>query len=105
MPDDLTLGHAAKALGVSADTLRRWERQGRLQTVRDAANRRRVPPTEVERLAGRPARHPSAVGRVTSRAQLAGALPSPQRVDADADGTRGVAQQQSLVLRHCLSIA
>ena len=29
-------------IGVSADTLRRWDRAGKLQTVRDAANRRRV---------------------------------------------------------------
>ena len=56
---DLTLGEAAKAIGVSADTLRRWDRVGKLRTVRDDANRRRVPRTEVERLAGRPTRHES----------------------------------------------
>jgi molybdopterin-binding protein len=54
--DDLTLGQAAKAIGVSADTLRRWDRAGRLRTTRDAANRRRVPRSEVERLSGRPTR-------------------------------------------------
>jgi molybdopterin-binding protein len=37
-------------LGVSVDTLRRWDRQGRLRTKRDAANRRRVPAAEVDRL-------------------------------------------------------
>jgi molybdopterin-binding protein len=51
------LGEAAKAIGVSADTLRRWERAGKLRTVRDSANRRRVPRSEVERLAERPDRH------------------------------------------------
>jgi molybdopterin-binding protein len=55
--DDLSLGEAAKALGVSADTLRRWERAGKLRATRDAANRRRVPRSEVERLAARPERH------------------------------------------------
>ena len=40
---DLTLGEAARALGVSADTLRRWDRAGKLRTVRDARNRRLVP--------------------------------------------------------------
>ena len=50
---DLTLGEAAKALGVSTDTLRRWDRAGKLQTTRDARNRRLVPPTEVERLSAR----------------------------------------------------
>ena len=57
MPDQgLLLGDAARALGVSVDTLRRWERAGRLHTVRDPSNRRRVPPSEVERLATTPAR-------------------------------------------------
>jgi molybdopterin-binding protein len=54
---DLTLGEAAKAIGVSVDTLRRWERAGKLRAVRDARNRRRVPRREVERLAQRPERH------------------------------------------------
>lgn len=53
----LTLGEAARAIGVSADTLRRWERAGKLRTERDAANRRRVPAHEVERLAPGPVRH------------------------------------------------
>ena len=54
---DLTLGEAAKALGVSVDTLRRWDRDGKLETVRDARNRRLVPEAELERLRERPARH------------------------------------------------
>jgi molybdopterin-binding protein len=53
----LLLGEAAKAIGVSPDTLRRWDAAGRLTTVRDAANRRRVPAEEVERLSARPTRH------------------------------------------------
>jgi len=53
---DLTLGEAARALGVSVDTLRRWDRDGKLRTVRDARNRRRVPASEVDRL--RPSPHP-----------------------------------------------
>jgi molybdopterin-binding protein len=57
MPDELTIGEAARALGVSADTLRRWDRAGKLRTTRDERNRRRVPAAEVERLRGAPARH------------------------------------------------
>lgn len=53
---NLTLGEAAKAIGVSVDTLRRWDRAGKLETVRDERNRRRVPAREVDRLAGRPQR-------------------------------------------------
>ncbi|MEA2424247.1 MAG: hypothetical protein QOH13_657, partial [Thermoleophilaceae bacterium] len=45
----LTLGEASRALGVSEDTLRRWDRAGKLKTVRDDANRRRVPRSEIER--------------------------------------------------------
>jgi excisionase family DNA binding protein len=44
------MGDAAKALGVSMDTLRRWDHIGKLQTTRDAGNRRRIPVTEVHRL-------------------------------------------------------
>jgi molybdopterin-binding protein len=44
---------AARALGISLDTLRRWDRDGRVRVVRDASNRRQVPVTEVERLSGR----------------------------------------------------
>jgi molybdopterin-binding protein len=54
---DLTLGDAARAIGVSADTLRRWDRNGKLHTVRDERNRRRVPVAEVRRLGSRPRRH------------------------------------------------
>lgn len=56
MRDDLTIGEAARALGVSADTLRRWDRAGRLRTTRDERNRRRVPRSEVTRLSASPAR-------------------------------------------------
>jgi molybdopterin-binding protein len=53
----LTLGEAARTIGVSADTLRRWDRAGKLRTTRDERNRRRVPTAEVERLRGAPPRH------------------------------------------------
>ena len=46
----LTAAQAARALGISLDTLRRWDREGKLQVERDAANRRVVPVAEVERL-------------------------------------------------------
>ncbi|HET7589697.1 MAG TPA: helix-turn-helix transcriptional regulator [Solirubrobacterales bacterium] len=56
------IGEAAKALGVSTDTLRRWDRAGRIGTVRDERNRRRVPVAEVERLRDAPARHATGDG-------------------------------------------
>jgi molybdopterin-binding protein len=46
------IGEASKALGVSVDTVRRWERGGRLQTQRDDRNRRLIRVSEIERLGG-----------------------------------------------------
>lgn len=43
---------AAAALGISVDTLRRWDRSGRIRTKRDGANRRVVSATEIARLRG-----------------------------------------------------
>ena len=48
----LTAAEAARALGISLDTLRRWDRAGKLRVDRDGANRRVVPVSEVERLKG-----------------------------------------------------
>jgi molybdopterin-binding protein len=53
----VTLGEAAKLLGVSADTLRRWDRAGKLRTKRDDRNRRLVSLKEVRRLGAPPDRH------------------------------------------------
>jgi molybdopterin-binding protein len=47
-----TASEAARALGISLDTLRRWDRQGRIRVQRDTANRRVVSAREVERLRG-----------------------------------------------------
>jgi molybdopterin-binding protein len=43
---------AAAALGISVDTLRRWDRAGRIRTRRDASNRRTVTAGEITRLRG-----------------------------------------------------
>jgi molybdopterin-binding protein len=72
---ELTLGEAARALGVSADTLRRWDRAGKLRTVRDARNRRLVPEEEVARLSDRPQRPPTGA-RLSARYRFAGVVRS-----------------------------
>src|SRR5919198_232754 len=59
----LTASEAARALGVSLDTLRRWDRAGRIRTRRDQANRRLVPASEVRRLQGRATEELSARNR------------------------------------------
>jgi molybdopterin-binding protein len=68
-------GDAARALGISLDTLRRWDREGRLRVVRDASNRRMVPVSEVERLTGRPPTVRTGA-RLSARNRLAGVVRS-----------------------------
>jgi molybdopterin-binding protein len=50
--DAYTASEAARALGISLDTLRRWDRSGRITVGRDRANRRVVAADEIERLRG-----------------------------------------------------
>jgi molybdopterin-binding protein len=52
MSDQLVLriGHAAELLGVTVETLRRWEQDGRLRLERSPGGQRRVPIAEVSRL-------------------------------------------------------
>jgi excisionase family DNA binding protein len=86
---DLTLGDAAHAIGVSADTLRRWDRAGKLRTVRDDRNRRLVPEAEVRRLSSRPRRH--ATGHALSaRNRFPGIVRS-----VEADGVMALVEIQA----------
>jgi molybdopterin-binding protein len=48
----LSAAEAARALGISLDTLRRWDRAGKIRVERDPANRRVVRASEIERLKG-----------------------------------------------------
>jgi molybdopterin-binding protein len=88
MPD-LSLGEAARALGVSVDTLRRWDRAGRLRTRRDERNRRRVPAREVERLRRAPRRH-RAGDRLSARNRFAGVVRS-----VEADGVMALVELEA----------
>jgi molybdopterin-binding protein len=75
MPGDLSLGEAAAALGVSIDTLRRWDRKGQIRTRRDERNRRLVPESEIRRLTQRPARHRTGTER-SARNRFSGVVRS-----------------------------
>jgi molybdopterin-binding protein len=46
----LRIGEAAELLGVGVDTVRRWEADGKLETVRTTGGQRLVPLAEVSRL-------------------------------------------------------
>ncbi|HEV2923867.1 MAG TPA: TOBE domain-containing protein [Solirubrobacteraceae bacterium] len=75
MPEDLTLGEAARAIGVSVDTLRRWDRAGKLRTHRDTRDRRVVSVRELERLTKRPSRHETGT-RLSARNRFPGVVRS-----------------------------
>ena len=87
--EDLPLGEAAKALGVSVDTLRRWDRAGKLETVRDERNRRRVPASEVTRLSARPARGPAGAP-LSARNRFAGVVRS-----VEVDGVMAIVELEA----------
>jgi molybdopterin-binding protein len=50
MSDSYRIGEAADLIGVRVETLRRWERAGRLETHRTPGGQRRVAAAEVARL-------------------------------------------------------
>ena len=86
---DLGMGEAARALGVSVDTLRRWDAAGKLTTTRDERNRRRVPASEVERLGKRPRRRAAAV-RGSARNRMDGVVRS-----VEVDGVMALVEVQA----------
>lgn len=49
---EYTASEAAAALGISLDTLRRWDRAGRIRVTRDRSNRRVVSAKEIDKLRG-----------------------------------------------------
>src|SRR6188472_580550 len=71
---DLPAAQAARALGISLDTLRRWDRDGKLRVERDAANRRVVPVAEIERLRG-----PDGGDRLSARNRFRGVVRAVER--------------------------
>jgi len=76
MDDAIRIGAAAQALGVSVDTLRRWERAGRIEFQR-RGNRRVLKPEELARIL----RERGTSSRSSARNRLAGVI-----VDVQRDG-------------------
>ena len=68
MPETYRIGEAAELLGVRVETLRRWERDGKLRTTRTAGGQRSVPAAEVARLiADRQPKQPIAAASARNR--------------------------------------
>jgi molybdopterin-binding protein len=76
VPTNLTLGEAASAIGVSPDTLRRWDRDGKLTTFRDDRNRRMVSAEEVARLSRRRQKRHQTGGQLSARNRMTGVVRS-----------------------------
>jgi molybdopterin-binding protein len=89
MTKHLSLGEAAAALGVSLDTLRRWDRAGRLQTVRDSRNHRLVPASEISRLSERSQRHRTGTPR-SARNRFTGVVRS-----VESDGVMALVELEA----------
>jgi molybdopterin-binding protein len=73
MPGDYRIGEAAKALGVRVETMRRWERDGKLTTTRTQGGQRTVPASEVARLLSE-RRRLSAVAKTSRRNAFPGVI-------------------------------
>jgi molybdopterin-binding protein len=67
--EDYTASEAAQRLGISLDTLRRWDKDGRITVKRDTRNRRIVPASEVARLRSEDRDH-----GITARNRLTGTV-------------------------------
>src|SRR2546423_3502748 len=79
-PKLLKASDAARALGISLDTLRRWDRSGRIRCGRDDSGRRVVAQSEIDRLKGGPP--PVRTGtRLSARNRIAGVV---RQIKADA---------------------
>src|SRR3954447_17789968 len=65
---------AAALLGISLDTLRRWDRAGKISVERDASNRRVVSAGEIDRLRG-------SEGHISARNRFGGTV-----TDVTVDG-------------------
>lgn len=89
MAKGLTLGEAAKSLGVSPDTLRRWERAGKLKTRRDERNRRLISAGEIRRLKAVPQRHRTGT-ELSARNRFPGTVRS-----VEVDGVMGLVEIQA----------
>jgi molybdopterin-binding protein len=87
--EGVLLGEAARVIGVSPDTLRRWDRAGKLRTSRDGANRRRVSRREMERLSGHPERHRTGVA-LSARNRFPGVVRS-----VEVDGVMALVEIQA----------
>jgi molybdopterin-binding protein len=78
MEDLLSIGAVSKALGVSVDTLRRWEADGRVSFVR-LNNRRMLPAEQLAALLAAHTAHSARTTRSSARNRLSGIVTAVKR--------------------------
>ncbi|MGI8728143.1 MAG: TOBE domain-containing protein [Solirubrobacterales bacterium] len=85
----VSVGEAAKALGVSPDTIRRWDASGKIAVERDEANRRLIPRSELRRLGAEPERHRTG-DQLSARNRFPGVVRS-----IEIDGVMGIVEVET----------
>lgn len=88
--EPLRVGQAADLLGVSVDTIRRWEDQGRLQVERSEGGQRLVPMAEVRRLLDERPRKRHRIAATSARNQLEAVV-----TDVVADAAAATVEMQA----------
>jgi len=98
------IGRAAELLGVSIDTLRRWEQEGRLATTRSAGGQRMVDLAEVRRVRSRSAKRERAIVAQSARNRFEGVVTRIERdkVAAIVEVLAGPHRIVSLVTREAV---
>ena len=72
--DGYRIGEAAAILGVRVETVRRWERQGKIRLHRTAGGQRIVPAAEVAKLLAAKRERPVPVAGGSARNRFAGVI-------------------------------
>jgi molybdopterin-binding protein len=73
MPDTYRIGEAAAMLGVRVETLRRWEREGKVKTRRTQGGQRTVAAAEVARLLAEQSGH-QPIAKASQRNRFPGVI-------------------------------
>lgn len=78
MSGDYRIGEAAAVLGVRVETLRRWERDGKLKSTRTKGGQRLIPAAEVARLLA-DSRAQQPIAKASQRNRFAGVITEVKR--------------------------
>lgn len=89
-PEPLRIGQAAELLGVSVDTIRRWEEDGRVVLQRSEGGQRLVPMAEVRRLLDERPRRRHRIAATSARNQLEAVV-----TDVTADAAAATVEMQA----------